>query len=286
MKLGFVILVYGKASMAKECVDYLRALEDGNDASIVIVDNCSPDNTYELLTDWFGGDDKIHIIRNTTNQGFAKGNNLGYAYARENLNCDWIVVMNSDVYIKDQKFITILKENANYLRNYEVIGPDVVNLDGHHSNPLGITQKSTYALRKEILLNDISVLYYRLGLYRIIKRHNKRRNNASDVQKSQVNIIPHGACVIFTPRWVRKENKAFYSGTFLFCEEFFVYDYSLTKGYKTLYYPALAVKHIGDGSIDGNKPSKKIFINSCHSRSLRLLLRFRKDIIGNWEKDI
>lgn len=284
MKLGFVILVYGKASMAKECIDYLQALDNNKDSSIVIVDNCSPDNTYELLTDWFDGNDNVHIIHNTTNQGFAEGNNIGYTYAKEQLHCDWIVVMNSDVFIKDKKFITILKKEATILANYEVIGPDIVNLDGHHSNPLSTTQKSTLAIRREILLNDISILYYKLGLYRFIKRHSKRRNNASDDQKTQVNIIPHGACIIYTPNWVNKENKAFYSGTFLFCEEWFLFDYIVAKGYKSIYFPKLIINHILDGSIDGDKPSKKIFINSCQSRSLKLLLKFRQDIIGNWNK--
>lgn len=283
MKLGFVILVYGKSSMAKECIDYLLKLEKIENTSIVVVDNCSPDNTYSLLVKWYNTNDRIHIIHNESNQGFAKGNNLGYAYAREKLKCDCIVVMNSDVYIKDRHFIIHLKHDAQKLEQYEVIGPDIVNPDGCHSNPLSLGSKSNMAIRKEIFLNDISVWYYKLGIYRFIKRSTKRRHNAKDIQYGQNNIVPHGACVIYTARWIEKEKKAFYPGTFLFCEEFFLYDYIQAKGYQTIYWPDLIVNHIGDGSINGEVAKKKIFINSCHSKSLSKLLTFRKNIINNWE---
>lgn len=284
MKLGFVVLVYGKPTMAKECVNYLKQLNGINESSIVIVDNCSPDNTYSLLLEWFEKEPNIHVIHNESNQGFARGNNLGYVYAKEQLGCDFLVVMNSDVYIKDVSFIEYIKNNVSVLEQYEVIGPDIVNLDGHHSNPLSLSALSNSVIKKTILLNDVSVFFYKLGLNRFIKRKTVRQNNANEIQKTQENIMPHGACVIYTSKWVKNQNKAFYPETFLFCEELFLYDYILAKGYKSFYCPGLIVNHIGDGSIDGDKAEKKVFINSCHSKSLKLLLRFRKDTIGNWEK--
>lgn len=285
MKIGFVVLVYGKPMMARESVGYLKQIDGIEEASIVVVDNCSPDNTCDLLIEWFGKDTNIHIMQNKSNQGFAKGNNLGFLYAKNQLGCDFMVVMNSDVYIKDTQFIQRIKDNPQILDNYEVIGPDIVNNDGHHSNPLAVAPLSSSLIRKTVVLNDVSVLFYKLGLHRLIRRNNTRRNNAADIQKVQENIMPHGACVIYTPKWVKNQDKAFYPETFLFCEELFLYDYILAKGYKSIYWPELVVNHIGDGSIDGDKPAKKIFINSCHSKSLKTLLKFRKDIIGNWEKE-
>lgn len=285
MRIGFVVLVYGKPMMAKESVCYLKRIVGINEASIVVVDNCSPDNTYDMLVEWFGDDKNIHILRNKSNQGFAKGNNSGYSYAKEKLGCDFLIVMNSDVYIKDTKFIQRIKDNPQIIDNYEVIGPDIVNNDGHHSNPLALAPLPSSLVRKTVILNNVSVLFYKFGLHRLICRKKSRLNNAEDIQEVQENIMPHGACVIYTPKWVSNQDKAFYPGTFLFCEELFLYDYLLAKGHKSIYWPELVVNHIGDGSIDGDKPKKKIFINSCHSKSLKTLLNYRKDIIGNWEKE-
>ena len=278
-------MVYGKAQMARECLCYLKQLKGIENASIVIVDNCSPDKTYDLLKKWFGNERNIYLLRNASNQGFAKGNNLGYVYARNKLGCDFLIVMNSDVYIKDVSFINQLKDKAEELEKYEVVGPDIVNNDGHHSNPLATASLSSTAIKRMVFLNDLSVLYYRSGLFRVFKKNKTRRNNAIDQQSVLHNIMPHGACVIYTNKWVEKEDKAFYPGTFLFCEELFLYDYIIANGYKSIYWPDLKVNHIGDGSIDGDKPQKKIFINSCHAKSLRLLLAFRKDIVGNWNKN-
>lgn len=285
MKLGFVVLVYGKPDMVKECISFLKKINGIEEASIVVVDNCSPDNTYDLLTNWFRDEKNLYLLRNTSNQGFAKGNNLGYAYAREKLGCDYLIVMNSDVFIKDKQFIEHILEDKNVLNKYEIVGPDIVNLDEHHSNPLATTPLSNSVIRKAIFLNDISVLYYKLGIHRILKRKKYRRNYVNDPQTIVENILPHGACIIYTNKWVEKENKAFYPGTFLFCEELFLYDYIMKKNYKSIYWPSLVVNHIGDGSIEGDKPDKKIFINTCHRKSLKLLLKFRKDIIGKWEND-
>lgn len=284
MNIGFVVLVYGKAGMSIECINNLKKLYGIKTCQIIVVDNCSPDDTYEQLHNKFSSDTNLHLLKNKSNEGFARGNNLGYRYAKESLACDWIVVMNSDVFIEDQSFIDKIKQKEAQLINYELVAPDVVNPDGRHNNPLAISACSDEQLDKQIKMNDISVLYYKLWLHKIFPRKSRRVNNTGEPQREMVNIMPHGACVIYTPNWTSVEDKAFYPGTFLFCEELFLYDYMLAKGYSSIYLPSLVVNHIGDGSINGEKRSKKIFINSCHSKSLRLLRDFRKDIIGNWNK--
>ena len=57
-------------------VDAVRAaIIDAHE--VIIVDNASSDGSLEILESVFGDDKKIRIVRNSTNQGFAKACNIG-----------------------------------------------------------------------------------------------------------------------------------------------------------------------------------------------------------------
>lgn len=61
-----------------------RALE------VILVDNASTDGSVEQAERCFG--DKLVVIRNVKNEGFARGNNLGFQAAKG----DWFFLLNSD----------------------------------------------------------------------------------------------------------------------------------------------------------------------------------------------
>lgn len=53
---------------------------------IIIVDNCSPNGSGKQLEKMYSKCINITVIINEENQGFAKGNNLGYQYIKENIH--------------------------------------------------------------------------------------------------------------------------------------------------------------------------------------------------------
>jgi GT2 family glycosyltransferase len=57
---------------------------------VILVDNASTDGSVDEAERRFG--DKLRIVRNSKNQGFAGGNNVGFAAAKG----DWYFVLNSD----------------------------------------------------------------------------------------------------------------------------------------------------------------------------------------------
>ncbi len=57
---------------------------------VILVDNGSTDSSVEQAERCFG--DKLLVIRNAKNEGFARGNNVGFAAARG----EWVFLMNSD----------------------------------------------------------------------------------------------------------------------------------------------------------------------------------------------
>jgi GT2 family glycosyltransferase len=68
---------------------------------VILVDNASSDRSVEHAEKRFG--DKLAVIRNTRNDGFAGGNNIGFARAKG----EWIFLLNSDA-VCDPEVITEL----------------------------------------------------------------------------------------------------------------------------------------------------------------------------------
>ena len=287
MKVGFVILCYGNFPMIKECVTKLLSLEKIQESEIVLVDNCSPDGTGQKLVEEYERNEIIHVILNEENSGFAKGNNLGYKFAKTKLSCDIQVVMNSDVFIDDRLFIIKLIKIAEENPTVAIIGPDALGKNGRHTNPLYGGAVSEEHARKNISYNNLANLLLKLHID--YYKGKQKKCNANVMQEKQYNIMPHGCCVIFCPMWINKEEQAFWPGTFLFCEEYFLTAYALQCGYKTMYNPELVVRHLGDGSIDtdtGNERKKRLFINTNQNKSLVKYLEFMKDAKKNWSNQM
>ena len=57
---------------------------------VILVDNGSVDGSVEQSERCFG--DRLRVIRNAKNEGFARGNNVGFAAARG----EWVFLLNSD----------------------------------------------------------------------------------------------------------------------------------------------------------------------------------------------
>lgn len=49
-------------------------------------------------------DDKVLVLKLTSNLGFAKGNNVGYKYAVKELKCDFICILNNDTLLVQDDF--------------------------------------------------------------------------------------------------------------------------------------------------------------------------------------
>ena len=67
----------------KTVIEYINLIKNYNAIDrIVIVDNCSPDGSYEILKKYES--DKISVIQTDKNKGYAYGNNYGIHYLEKN----------------------------------------------------------------------------------------------------------------------------------------------------------------------------------------------------------
>ena len=65
--------------------------------SILIVDNCSSDRSYEILFEEFQNNQFVDVIQTKKNGGYGYGNNWGIKYLQETNNPEFIIISNPDV---------------------------------------------------------------------------------------------------------------------------------------------------------------------------------------------
>ncbi len=90
MLIAVVVLHYGSLTDTLECLHSLSA-QDYPHFKIFLVDNGTGIQELPHTV----GSQKIHLIRNPTNLGFAEGNNVGIRAALER-GCDAVLLMNND----------------------------------------------------------------------------------------------------------------------------------------------------------------------------------------------
>ena len=259
----FVILHYLSKEMTDECVNKIKDTIKNEDIKIIIVDNASSNGTGLQLKSEYENDPLCDVLLNKQNLGFARGNNVGYQYARAHYSPDFVIVMNNDVLINDAEFINKIQRIYRET-NFDVLGPDILAVKtGIHQNPMKAKPYSKSDL--EIILKERQrwLAHYKLHYTRQyvgakiknkIKKivHWKSRNpeeiNPLHTESRIENPVLHGACLIFSKRFIKNEAVAFNPGTFLYMEEDILHYNCRKKGYKLLYDSSVIVHHLEDVS--------------------------------------
>lgn len=112
MKCGVVILNYNNyeltTKLVEQCIKITRFDE------IVLVDNNSNDNFDENIKEW--NSSRVKYIKNSENGGYAKGNNIGLKYLKDN-DFKIAFISNPDVWFEEETIENIynfLINNQNY----------------------------------------------------------------------------------------------------------------------------------------------------------------------------
>lgn len=106
-ELVYIILVnYNGSEDTLACIESLKTVSYGN-YKIIVVDNASTDNSYEILKDKI--DNQVILIESEKNLGFAGGNNIGISYALEN-GAQAVLLLNNDTLVEPD-FLSYMMEN-------------------------------------------------------------------------------------------------------------------------------------------------------------------------------
>ncbi|MBR4624448.1 MAG: glycosyltransferase, partial [Alphaproteobacteria bacterium] len=97
---SIIIVNYQKYEDTLACVDSILKSKTTEDYRIVIIDNASPNDSWERLQT-FNSNSKVVTIQAKENNGYCAGNNIGIKYSLENIKPDYIWILNPDTLVKD-----------------------------------------------------------------------------------------------------------------------------------------------------------------------------------------
>ncbi len=212
-KMVFLILNYETYWETFKCVDSIYECVGkeriGNlGHKIVIVDNGSTNDSVNRMNQKYRDNEGIIVLSNEKNLGFARGNNVGFVYAKKLLSPDFIVMINSDIIMNDLNFERkVLKEFKTH--PFAVAGPNVLLKNGQQLNPQISELTSIDAVDISIKKTEFKLKLCKLGiepayvlLQRIFKNILERKTKRKKILEGDKVIQIHGCFLIFSKHYI------------------------------------------------------------------------------------
>ena len=243
-----VILNYGTYDLTINLINELRAGLDYENYSIMVVDNCSPNESAEVLEGKSKEMDYI-FYANKTNAGYAAGNNIGIRYGIEH-GFDYSWILNNDVELREKNVLSHMVQVAERDKKIGCIGPMIYSLDGEICAPY---------------VNRLTFWNMTLGIISEKKIRQKFIHESREVYRV------YGCCMLLKNS-VMKDVDCMDERTFLYGEEDILAERMLVKGYASYYDSEVSVTHKESASMKRmSKNRKKLQITeSKRSRELYL----------------
>ena len=285
INISFVILHYLVSDQTKKSIDSIKNNIDTDNYIIVIVDNFSNNGSIEEIEKYIKNDEKVVVVKNEKNLGFANGNNAGIKYINQNYDCDFICVLNNDVYLKSSNIYSQIKDEY-AISFFAVAGPKIYTKDGKTtSNPKGINIFTYKSVKHRQIEINVYYFLYKMHLDRVVQLLEKRKVSKSTTDKKENNqkiykVQLHGCFYIFSKKYFEYFD-GFDPRTFLYMEEEILFQHLLNKNLISVYLPQIEVFHEEDAStnamLEKRPRNKQIFFLKHHRKSICVLL----DIIKN-----
>ncbi len=271
-KIVFVVLHYETLDDTKKCIDSLvKYLEDPR-VQVVAVDNGSPNGKLETLAPDYAAYPQIHFVYSEENLGFARGNNLGFRYAKQELGADLIVLANNDLVFEQGDFVKILAQKCEET-GFDVAGPKILSLvDGKNQNPVGVQYHGLKDVNKRIFKDSVLALLCNFNLDKCVQKIFAK-------EIPEITYVPgmefqlHGACMFFANQFVQR-----YDGlcdkTFMYGEENILKYMTVRDGMNMAYLDDITVYHkegSSTGTIYGKGKAKRKFYYKWNLHSAKQL---------------
>ncbi len=116
MKLSIISPVYGASSLLEELVERITAsaTKITNDFEIILVEDNSPDNSWEIIKKIALNNNNVHGIKLSRNFGQQNALNAGFDY----VTGDWIITMDCDLQDEPEQFQTLFNKT---LEGFDIV---------------------------------------------------------------------------------------------------------------------------------------------------------------------
>lgn len=229
-KLVYFILVnYKNSYLTIECINSLKRINYTN-YHIIVVDNCSPDNSFTKLSD-YNKNNFFTLIQTPYNGGFSYANNIGIKIALDK-NADYIILLNNDTIVTNNFLLPLLEP---FTKNKKIGAT---------------TPRIMYDSQKDIYWYGGGKLYKNIARVKHLLINSSIQQITNNTQ--EVSFI--SGCCICLPQHVIKECGTLDESYFLY-EEDVDYCYKLLKHHYKLYYiPSSVIYHKVNSSTGKNSP--------------------------------
>ena len=178
-KVGIVIVNYNRGKLVREMVQLFSRYD--TITQIVIVDNCSTDDSRVLLRAIEKG--KVKCIYPGRNEGYARGNNIGIKFLREECKCDYCFIVNPDVFFEEN----VIKSIVDAFEQHS----EFAILTCARIDPLSTIPHLQYTTRvfDTFWLQFLS--YFNVARhYYLLKRYGVYQYDASEICVKQIAVAP------------------------------------------------------------------------------------------------
>ena len=244
MDFSIIIINYKTADLTLNCVESLLNLNTSHNCEIIVIDNNSQDNIKEILESI--DSDKVKLIINDKNLGFAQANNIGAKLAKGK----YLLFLNSDTEVKEDIF-TSAYNIFNNNPNVGLISPLIVDEQNNE-------QKNAYGgwpRLKNLIFNKL----------------NKKIKNDIDWLSG---------CSLFIKKDLFKKINGFDENFFLYFEDIDLCKRASDLDYQCFLDRKTKVIHKGGKSIKRNKDRKKKYYKSQnyyfkkhYNKSMEIIMR-------------
>lgn len=132
MKTPRVVVLVLNYNSWEATVDYVRLLklQEGIQLSILVVDNCSTDNSFSALIQHLQDEEQVEAIQSKYNGGYAYGNNFGLKHLQKKIDKNtFVVISNNDISIENPKLLQQLVDCYEQCDDISFISP-LMHMDG------------------------------------------------------------------------------------------------------------------------------------------------------------
>ena len=104
-KISWIVLNYNDARTTCGLVEELLGINCLD--SVVVVDNCSTDDSWVQLSGLARPDGRVGLIRAEQNGGYGWGNQIGVDWAVDRLGADYVIVANPDIHVSEECILRV-----------------------------------------------------------------------------------------------------------------------------------------------------------------------------------
>lgn len=237
-QLSIIIASWNVKELLRRCLKSIQLHLATHPHEVIVVDNASADGSADMVATEFP---QVDLIRNTTNVGFGRANNLGLAKAQGK----YVLFLNDDTELTDSKVIQAL----DYLDQHSqvgLVGVHLVNPDGTNQPSVRhfphVGDQLLYLLKLHILFPKAKVL---------------RRYLAQDfdyTQEAKVDQVMGAA--MLAPMKLMKDLAGFDPGFPNWFEEVDLCQRIYQKGLEVRYLPVADIVHVKGASFAQHRPVK------------------------------